>query len=438
MSSELAKRSSDDSDDSKTLPALVGDYHSLMLSQASNDEAELLRVAGRLYRDGYFDHALLDLWNASVLNLRRRVEAYGIDLFLSVAKDEPGRKKFNVDGETLQERWAGVDDYLLVQVATKLGLLNKKAGRTLEMINWMRSHGSAAHLVDEKVGAEDFVAFAMLLQKNLFLCPFPDLGHSVSTLFDPVKTETLSDDTLELLKDQIRALRPQDVKVAFGFMLDLLCAGEVPSLENVKNLLPTVWARASEDLKKTAGIRYHTLTINKKADGSSDGNARQRILEMLIDVDGVKYIPDSARAVLFRHAVKSLAKAKDTEYGFSAEESAARTLAQLGTHVPAIAFTEVYQEILAVWCGNYWRRSTAYVHLGKFMNCLNTEQIRGVAQMFTSNERVRMELFQSKPKTEASRLLRMLRERLTVESHKAEVDAAIESVKLCDGLSYGI
>ena len=39
------------------------------------------------------------------------------------------------------------------------------------MINWMRSHGSAAHLSDDKVGAEDVIAFGLLLQKNLFECP---------------------------------------------------------------------------------------------------------------------------------------------------------------------------------------------------------------------------------------------------------------------------
>ena len=204
------------------------------------------------------------------------------------------------DGETIEERWAAIDDYLLVQVATKLGLLNKKAGKTLEMINWMRSHGSAAHLSDDRVGREDVIAFAILLQKNLFEAPFPDPGHSVSSLFDPVRSEVLDDATTELLRDQVRALPPQDVKVAFGFMLDLLCKGEPPSVDNVRKLFPTVWERASDELKKAPGLRYHTFTVNKNADDSSDGKARLRILEFLIDVHGVKFIPDSARAVVFR------------------------------------------------------------------------------------------------------------------------------------------
>ena len=414
---------------SGSLPAIVADYRSLALANACEEEAAVLKQAGDLYQDGYFDHALIDLWNASVLNLRRRVEAYGIDLFQSVAKDEPGRKKYDPAGETIQEKWAGVDDCVLVNAATKLGLLNKKAGKTLEMINWMRNHGSAAHLSDDKVGPEDVRAFALLLQKNLFEFPFPDPGHSVSSLFDPVKSEVLDDTTIEMLRDQVRALRPQDVKVAFGFMLDMLCKGESPALDNVRTLFPVVWERASDDSRKTAGLRYHTFTVNKKADDSSDGNARLRILELLIDVKGVKFIPDSARTVVFRHAAKKLATAKDTAYGFSAEESAAKTLAQLGPFVPSIAFEEVYQEILAVWCGNYWRRSGAYFHLKPFISSLGTEQIRGMAEMFKSNERVRAELFQEKPKNQAISLLEKLKERLTLEAHKAEVEAAIRSLK---------
>ena len=76
------------------LPAIVADYSSLALAHACEEEAAVLRQACSLYSDGYYDHALLDLWNASVLNLRRRVEAYGMQLFQSVAKDEPGRKKY--------------------------------------------------------------------------------------------------------------------------------------------------------------------------------------------------------------------------------------------------------------------------------------------------------------------------------------------------------
>lgn len=53
-------------------------------------ETDLLTQSRQLFDAGFYDHALLDIWNAAVSNLSRRVEAYGVDLFQSVVKDEPG------------------------------------------------------------------------------------------------------------------------------------------------------------------------------------------------------------------------------------------------------------------------------------------------------------------------------------------------------------
>ena len=124
-----------------------------------------------------------------------------------------------------------------------------------------------------------------------------------------------------------------------------------------------------------------------------------------------------------------MAAAKDTSYGWKAEEEAAKSLAQFGPYVPAIAFVEVYQEILAVWCGNYWGVSDAQVILKPFIDQLTVDQIRNVVQMFIENERVRSELSQSKPCRQAVTLLEALRPRLPLDAHKAEVDAAIRSVE---------
>jgi hypothetical protein len=147
-----------------------------------------LRRAARLFQDEYFEHSLLDLWNAAVCNLRRRVEAYGVELFLSTVKDEKGRAKYNPTGDGLNDRWEGVDELVLITGATRLGLLNKKAGKTLETINWTRNHVSPAHPTEETVSAQDVHGLFLLLQSNLFRLPMPDIGHSIAALFEPVKS----------------------------------------------------------------------------------------------------------------------------------------------------------------------------------------------------------------------------------------------------------
>lgn len=357
------------------------------------------------------------------------MEAYGVSLFLSVVKEEAGRKKYNEDGETIPERWSGVDDLVLISGATRLELLNKKAGKSLEMINWMRNHSSPAHSSDHSVEREDVVGLVLILQKNLFEAPFPDPGHSVSSLFEPVKKAPLTDEQIMILNDLIQGLRLSDIRIAFGFMLDLLCKGETPAAQNIKHLFPQVWSRSTEELRKTAGIKYHLLTIDKDADDSSDKAARVRLLDFLTEVGGIKYIPDATRAIIYRRAAENLQKAKDKSYGWADEITAAKTLQQFGAHVPAIAFDEVYQEILSVWCGNFWGKSAASVYLKEFIEILNTDQIRHILNMFENNERVQDELFQDKPKRCALELLNNLRGRFAIEAHKAEVDKTISTIK---------
>lgn len=413
---------------SSTLPAILTDTTVSQFPAITNVEIQFLNDAKTLLDVGFPDHSLLNIWNASVHNLRRRVELYGVELFNSAIKDEAGRKKYENNGETLTERWGGVDDLVLINGSIKLGVLNKKAGKALEMINWMRNHASPAHASDNKVEKEDVFGIALILQKNLFEAEMPDPGHSPSGLFDPIKKSVLDEENLDLLRDQINAFKLSDIRITFGFLLDMICKGESPAAENAKALFSAVWERANEDLKCSAGQRYHTYLLDQEADTSSDKGAKVRVLETLLKVDGIKYIPDAARATLFRRAVKKLAEAKNTAYGWSDEVKAAKALVQFGTAIPSIAFEDVYQEVLAVICGNYWGRSDAYQTLKILFEKLNSTQLMALARLFRNNNRVMEELFQSRPKAIALGILSDIKEKMTIQASKDEIDEIITYV----------
>src|SRR6478735_1137604 len=348
-------------------------------------EIDYINEAKGLFTSGYYSYSLLAIWNAAVNNLKRKVEAYGVELWASVVRDESGRKKYDKDGETISERWSNVDDLVLIAGATKLGLLNPKAGKSLEMINWMRNHASPAHDSDNRVEKEDAVGLILLLQKNLFEQSLPDPGHSVSAIFEPVKNKTHTPDELDVLRDQIESYRNQDIRNVFGFFMDLITKGEEPATTNATELFPIVWRKASEDLKKTLGVKYHTYVIDPDSDDSEDKGAKTRIFELLVILDAVNYVPEGTRARIYRRSAETLADAKNTGYGWRQEESACRNLLQLGTSIPAVAFEEVYQEILAIWCGNYWGRSDGHEILTPFIESLNTDRLRSISRMFRDN-----------------------------------------------------
>lgn len=399
------------------------------LSEMDDAEASILERASKLHACGFYSHALLDLWTASVHNLRRRVEAFGSEMFLSAVANEGGKKNYKQDGATLEDRWSGVDDLVLVKGVSDLGLLSPKAGKTLETINWMRNHASAAHCSGNEVTQSDVVAFAMLLNGELFSAGLPSRGYSVSNLFAPVKGQVMDEEQARILSDQIRTLKPNEIRVVFEFLLSLIVNPPADGpLQNAQELFPVAWEMSGEDVRQLAGDRYYRLRMNAENSVSDNNEAANRLFYLLVGLNGLKYVPEGARAAIYRKAVAELRRAKDTSYGWSDEEAAAKALAQFGTAVPSIAFEEVYQEIFSVWCGNYWGRSTAHVHLKPFVDALDESQLVAAAEMFRTNARVRDELGNEKPNGNAVALLNGFKARVPLEIQKNRIDACIRSV----------
>lgn len=394
----------------------------------NQDEQTMLKKASELLNLGYPDHALLEIWNSGVNNLRRRIEAYSIDMFISAISGFSGRKNYKKDGGSLSERWSGVDDENLLKGANQLGLLNSKAFKALEMIEWMRNHASPAHNSDESVTNEDVMALVLIIKKNLFELPMPDPGHSPIGLIEPLKNSELTETQVELFRQQIQCYSNKDIRMLFGFGLDAICSGEEPTYSNILKLFDLIWEKSTEDLKTNMGMKFHNFLFSPQDDGS-DEDAKSRLYEELIALGGIKYIPDSTRAIVYRKLASNLHDAKNAMYGWNQEQRAARALSQAGISVPSIAFEEVYQEILCVWCGNYWGKSDAYLDLEPFIFGVSTQDRLKIARLFLTNSRVREELFQSRPNTEAVSLLKRIKGTFSVESHIAEVENIIDEVR---------
>ena len=392
-----------------------------------DDEKKRMEIASELI-DKFPDHALLEIWNASIHNLRRRVENYGIEMFISSIGGESGRKKYKEDGDTLAERWNEVDDLVLIHGAKQIGVLNNKAEKTLEMINWMRNHTSPAHDTEEKICKSDVISLLVMLKTNLFDIEIPDPGISPNSLIKPIKEMQLTEEQIEIFNEKITRFKNPEIRNTFGFMLDIICNGTEVQYANVKKLFNNVWNKSTDELKRMMGNRYHDLLINNSSFEFNE-NAKTRLYEIFILVKGVRFIPDDSKAVIYRKLAKDLAKAKDTSYGWNLEESASKALAQAGTNVPSIVFEEVYQEILSVWCGNYWGRSAAYQILNEFIFEQSASMKLKIAELFINNNRVQEEMFYLRPKSYAIDLLNRIKQELTIQEHISKIDEVINSLK---------
>lgn len=393
------------------------------------DETVMVKKASDLFNLDYPDHALLEIWNCSIHNLRRRVEMCSIEVFLSSISSLSGRKAYKSDGDSLSERWIGVDDEILISGSVQMGVLNKKAGKALEMINWMRNHASPAHESQESVAKEDFIGLLCILKNNLFNLSLPDPLHSPISLIESIKDKPLTEEQIEIFKEEILMFSHKDLKTIFGYAIDAICTGDEPRYSNIIILFPTIWEKSTDEEKNDTGLRLYNLLFDPSTDKSPDSGASERLYDIILNNHGIKYIPEVSRASIYRKLAKNLARAKDTAYGWSLENDASMALKQVGTAIPETAFVEVYQEILSVWCGNYWGRSNAHIILYDFIFSVSSKQQIKIAKLFMTNKRVQSELCEKRPFDYAIELLQSIKNGLTNESQKAEIGIIINNLR---------
>ena len=67
--------------------------------------------------------------------------------------------------------------------------------------------------------------------------------------------------------------------------------------------------------------------------------------------------------------------------------------------------------------------------LRDFIYDVGTQDKLKISRLFLSNDRVREELFQTKPKRQAVSLLNEIMETMNVESHKSEIQKIIDEIE---------
>lgn len=88
----------------------------------------MLKKASDFIRLEYPEHALLEIWNSSIHN---KIKSFSIDMFLSSISSMAGRKNYKLNGDTLSERWSGIDDEVLINGAVQSGVIDMHLQHTI-------------------------------------------------------------------------------------------------------------------------------------------------------------------------------------------------------------------------------------------------------------------------------------------------------------------
>lgn len=332
---------------------------------------------------GLFDAALNYLWDETIRDLRRRVEAYDLPYFfdLAVGPASERRKKL-----TAAEDLSRVEDQELILAANRMGLLSDAGYRQLDLVRYMRNHASAAHPNQVELRAlqllgylEACIAEVMTLRPN-------DLVIEIKRLLANIKTTKLNASDVRVMSGTLDSL-PGDQADNLGnglFGIYTRTDTDNQTRGNVRLLLPELWPHLSEETKRQFGIKAGRYRINHQQDEA------QFARELLDTADASSYLPDTLRVPEIDEALDALLTAHHGWSNFAAEGSPARHIAQILGDPPDVPLdirrkyvkTLVYV-FLTNGYGESWDANTVYVELIKNFD---TTQARVALSLFTDKD----------------------------------------------------
>jgi len=319
---------------------------------------------------GLYDAAVTYTWDLVEEDLRLKVEAYGIDIFQSVEDNILYRES----GETLQERWRDISSTKLLSGCFKLNIINRSAFRHLNFLLSVRHHESAAHPVDEEDEVDFDTAIFSIKDSIKFVLSKepPQPGLNLRSFADNIKNRDISED-IDEVNAHITHLSTQHCNTALGMLISIYLGGSSVVKSNIQLIIKTIWDKASHSAKIKVGQKY------AKFSAEGDKDSKSELFSLLSLVNGIVFIPDNLRAILFNKASKQLISIHFDWHNFVKEGIAARQLSELGVACPDDSLKILSEAIVISYIGNFYGESRyAQPYLRELLNNFTLRHWRAI------------------------------------------------------------
>jgi hypothetical protein len=342
---------------------------------------------------GLNDAAINYIWNLAIFDLQKKIFAYGVDYFASA---------INWEGERLRtiEDLRGVNDYQLISGAFALGIIPTESHFFLQQCREIRNNFSTAHFPMGDLDKLETFNFIKNCIKYVLTFDLPAPGLQIRDLVESISVERL--DRVEELNAIIES---QSTRV-HGPILHNLFASFIkedcdPILKhNIKLLAPHLWEIVSDEVKSNIATKFASLRDIPGKDAAGEALAFLKI------VNGVEFIPDTFKEIIFKKHAQALIDAHSGWDNFSREPSYARDLASLGGTVPLSVMYTYVKAILLSFVGNkYGSSHAAQEYNTRMISDLSQSGVRTLFSILVTDIDVIREIMNGHP---ASRLIEVM------------------------------
>jgi hypothetical protein len=180
-----------------------------------------------------------------------------------------------------------------------------------------------------------------------------------------------------------------------------------PNLKhNIKLLAPYLWKIVSDEVRSSIACKFASLRDVKGKDEASEALAFLKI------VDGVAYIPESFKEIIFRKHAQLLIEAHFGWNNFYTEPGFASDLASLGNEVPLSAVYIYVKAVLLSYVGNpYGVASAAQPYNIKMISQLTQTGVTTIFSLLESDIDVLRELSNYSPSERLKELMQLIKDK---------------------------
>lgn len=278
---------------------------------------------------GLFDASLNYVWNEVVVNLRKKVVAYGLDYFYDAAIGGANR-----EGYTTEENLSEVKDKVLLDTCKKLELISDILHKKLCHILDMRNNIGSSHPTEYSVNAYELLGWLRDCVDKVLAEDISSAAITVKSIIDNVKKrgEKLDSNTLDSFEKSVKDLSPTMVsnmlRSLFGMFVSTENKDNSVLLENIILISTIVWEYSSDKIRYDLGKQIDSYRANLD-------EYKTKKSELFFEkCKGEKYYTTDSKTIKLTTLCENLLNAHNGWGNYAAEVSFAR---QIMTYITSIS-----------------------------------------------------------------------------------------------------
>lgn len=356
------------------------------------------------------DSAINYIWNLTIYDLYKKIEKYGIDYFSSAINWE-GKPLKKV--EDLQE----VKDYQVIDGAYALGIIPDEAQFFLQQCREIRNNFSAAHYPMGELDKFETMNFIKNCIKYVLTYDLPAPGIQIKDLVARLSQDKLNkgEEITFIIENQSKRIHGAILHNLFGNFIKQDCNAILKY--NIKLIAPKLWELVDEEVKSSIASKFTSL---KDIKGQDEANEALAFLKL---VDGVSYIPEGYRDIIFAKHARLLIDAHFGMNNFYNEPGYARDLASLGYDVPTSAIQVYVKAIILSFVGNcYGVSHNAQSYNADMITNLSQTGVRTLFRLLSKDGQVVRELCSMSPSGRLKEMMLLIKEKTMLPEQKQLYD----------------